>query len=327
MSAAAKPLLVTAGDPAGIGPELCLGIADEAQKRPFIVITDAEMLRERAALLGLDVRVREVDISDAPEHGEREILVHHLPFAVSVACGKPDPANAAALIEGLRLAATACQDGTAGALVTAPLAKSVICDSGVPFSGHTEFLAELTGAALPVMLLAAGDLRVALASTHLPLREVPDFITSERLHAVLDVLHSDLRAKFAIDDPDIVVCGLNPHAGESGHLGHEDAEIIAPVVEACRAKGWRVRGPLPADTAFTPAAGKPDAVLAMYHDQGLPVIKYAGFGDAVNVTLGLPIIRTSVDHGTAFDIAGEGKADAGSLRAALALAAELAARQ
>ncbi|MDX1507847.1 MAG: 4-hydroxythreonine-4-phosphate dehydrogenase PdxA, partial [Woeseiaceae bacterium] len=223
MSAAAKPLLVTAGDPAGIGPELCLGIADEAQKHPFVVITDAEMLRERAALLGLDVRVREVDINGAPEHGEREILVHHLPFAVSVACGKPDPANAAALIEGLRLAATACQDGTAGALVTAPLAKSVICDSGVPFSGHTEFLAELTGAALPVMLLAAGDLRVALASTHLPLRDVPDFITSERLHAVLDVLHSDLRAKFAIDDPDIVVCGLNPHAGESGHLGHEDA--------------------------------------------------------------------------------------------------------
>ena len=328
MSPAPKPIVITAGDPAGIGPELCLRIAADPDRHPFVVITDAGMLRERADALGIEVPVRDVRIEDTPAPaGGQEILVHHLPFDGDVECGNPDPANAAALLEGLRLAVSACLGGSASALVTAPLAKSVICDSGVAFSGHTEFLAELTDTPLPVMLLAAGDLRVALASTHLPLRAVPDYITHERLRNVLEILHADLRAKFAIEDPDIVVCGLNPHAGEGGHLGHEDADVIAPVVETCRDRGWRVRGPMPADTAFTPAAGHPDAVLAMYHDQGLPVIKHAGFGDAVNVTLGLPIIRTSVDHGTAFDIAGTGKADAGSLRAAVALAANLAARQ
>ena len=211
-------------------------------------------------------------------------------------------------------------------MVTAPVAKSVIADSGVTFTGHTEFLAERTNTELPVMLLAAGDLRVALATTHLPLRKVPDALTHELLRDVLTILHADLQSKFGIESPEIVVCGLNPHAGEAGHLGHEDDEIIRPVIDALRDRGMNLRGPLPADTAFTPNAGRKDAVLAMYHDQGLPVLKYAGFGNAVNVTLGLPIIRTSVDHGTAFDLAGTGRADAGSLIAAVELAADLASR-
>ena len=227
--------------------------------------------------------------------------------------------------KGLSQAIDGCLNGEYAALVTAPLAKRVIADSGIAFSGHTEFLAEKTGTPLPVMLLVAGDLRVALATTHLPLRDVPDAVTAERLTAVLRVLQSDLTTKFGIASPRIVVCGLNPHAGEGGHLGAEDDAVIAPVIQALNAEGFDLLGPLPADTAFTPAAGDHDAVLAMYHDQGLPVLKYAGFGNAVNVTLGLPMIRTSVDHGTAFDIAGTGKADSGSLIAAVELAAAMAA--
>jgi 4-hydroxythreonine-4-phosphate dehydrogenase len=215
-------------------------------------------------------------------------------------------------------------DGHYSGLVTAPLHKGVINDAGISFSGHTEFLAELTNTPLPVMLLVAGDLRVALASTHLPLREVPDYLTQDLLRDVLLVLLHDLESKFGIEKPEIVVCGLNPHAGEGGHLGTEDEEIIAPVIRALESQGHNVRGPLPADTAFTPASGNKDAVLAMYHDQGLPVLKYAGFGKGVNVTLGLPIIRTSVDHGTALDLAGTGTADNGSLLQAVKLAAELA---
>jgi 4-hydroxythreonine-4-phosphate dehydrogenase len=209
-------------------------------------------------------------------------------------------------------------------MVTAPLAKSVIADSGVAFTGHTEFLAEVTEAPHPVMLLVAGELRVALASTHMPLRNVADYLTPDILKRVLRILNADLKDKFGIDEPDIVVCGLNPHAGEGGHLGREEIEFIAPTLDELRAEGLRLRGPMPADTAFTPAGGSKDAVLAMYHDQGLPVLKYAGFGHAVNVTLGLPIIRTSVDHGTAFDIAGTGTADPGSLLAAVELAAFMA---
>lgn len=296
--ALAKPLVVTAGEPAGIGPELCSLLADTPFVSDIVVVGDAALLDSRLQIL-------------------------HTPFPAPVHPGKPNPLNAKALLDGLKLAAQGCIDGTYSALVTAPLAKSVIAESGVPFTGHTEFLAELTGVDQPVMLLVAGDLRVALASTHLPLREVPDFITGARLTRVLQILHDDLRLKFGIAAPEIVVCGLNPHAGEDGHLGTEDNAIIAPVIAALSRKGMRVRGPLPADTAFTPNAGHKDAVLAMYHDQGLPVLKYAGFGHAVNVTLGLPIIRTSVDHGTAFDIAGSGKADPGSLVAAIELAIQL----
>lgn len=295
-----KPLVVTAGEPAGIGPELCSTLADSQFAEDIVVVGDARLI---------DDRLQVVDI----------------PFPAPVIPGQPDPANAKALLDGLTLAVEGCIDGRFSALVTAPLSKSVVADSGVAFTGHTEFLADLLGVDLPVMLLVAGDLRVALASTHLPLREVPDFITKERLMRVLEILHADLRSKFGIASPEIVVCGLNPHAGEGGHLGFEDDAIIAPAVEELAQKGMNLRGPLPADTAFTPAAGNKDAVLAMYHDQGLPVLKYAGFGHAVNVTLGLPIIRTSVDHGTAFDIAGTGRADAGSLTAAIELAITMAA--
>jgi len=297
--ALAKPLIVTAGEPAGIGPELCSALADTELASDIVVIGDASLLDDR-------------------------LQVIDTPFPAPVIHGQPDPQNAGTLLDGLTQAVKGCMEGRFSGMVTAPLAKSVIADSGISFTGHTEFLADLTKTDLPVMMLVAGDLRVALASTHLPLREVADFITKERLRRVLRILHDDLRLKFQIDAPQIVVCGLNPHAGESGHLGSEDDAIIAPVIRELSQQGLRLRGPLPADTAFTPAAGHKDAVLAMYHDQGLPVLKYAGFGHAVNVTLGLPIIRTSVDHGTAFDIAGSGKADNGSLIAAIELAKTMA---
>ncbi len=294
-----KPLVVTAGEPAGIGPELCDALVDSPYADDIVIVGDKSLFKS-------------------------ELPVIDTPFPARVVPGKPDPANARTLLGGLEMAVRACTEGRYAALVTAPLAKSVIADAGIPFTGHTEFLAQLTGTALPVMMLVAGDLRVALASTHLPLSAVPAYIDKEKLSAVIEVLHDDLSWKFGIADPEIVVCGLNPHAGENGLLGHEDRDVIAPVIDALKAKGLNLRGPLPADTAFTPAGGHKDAVLAMYHDQGLPVLKYAGFGHAVNVTLGLPIIRTSVDHGTAFDIAGTGTADPGSLFAAVELAARMA---
>jgi 4-hydroxythreonine-4-phosphate dehydrogenase len=294
-----KPLVITAGEPAGIGPELCNALVSSPYAKDLVVIGDQRQL---------DERLRVID----------------MPFPVNVEPGQPDPGNAGTLLDGLRTAAEGCLAGEFAGMVTAPLAKSVIADSGVAFTGHTEFLAEVTEATHPVMMLVAGELRVALASTHMPLRDVADYLTPDILKRVLRILHADLKDKFGIDEPDIVVCGLNPHAGEGGHLGREEIEFIAPVLDELRAAGLRLRGPLPADTAFTPAAGHKDAVLAMYHDQGLPVLKYAGFGHAVNVTLGLPIIRTSVDHGTAFDIAGTGTADPGSLLAAVELAAFMA---
>lgn len=305
-----KPIVVTAGEPAGIGPELCLSLAQTNLPADIVVVADPNVLRTRAEMIGVDF----------PD--DLEILP--IAFPEPGVCGNPSIANANALLEGLRLAVEGCMQGQYAAMVTAPLQKSIINDAGVAFSGHTEYLAELTNTARPVMLLVAGDLRVALASTHLPLRDVPDYLNQELLRDVLRILHSDLVARFGLSDPEIVVCGLNPHAGEGGHLGNEDADLITPVIRELAGSGLKIRGPLPADTAFTPAAGPKDAVLAMYHDQGLPVLKYAGFGNAVNVTLGLPIIRTSVDHGTALDIAGTGKADAGSFVAAIELAAELA---
>lgn len=306
------PLVVTAGEPAGIGPDLCLALAATEHCSNIVVIADPNVLRARARKLGIDY----------PE--QLQVLPITCPDAE--VCGTPSVANAAALLESLRLAVKGCQQGQFSALITAPLQKSIINDAGIPFTGHTEFLAELCDIPKPVMLLVAGDLRVALASTHLPLREVPAYLTQDGIRDVLQILHADLQSRFGIANPQIIVCGLNPHAGEGGHLGEEDAAVIAPVVRELAAAGMNVRGPVPADTAFTPAAGSKDAVLAMYHDQGLPVLKFAGFGHAVNVTLGLPIIRTSVDHGTALDIAGTGQADAGSLVAAIELAANMAAR-
>ena len=323
-----KPLVITAGEPAGIGPELCLALAHVDLPSGFVVVSDPALLESRARQVGAKVSIKDISAraAAATESRPGEINVIATPFPVVPECGRLEPANAATLLDGLRLAVDGCLEGRFAALVTGPLQKSVINEAGIAFSGHTEFLAEITHAPLPVLLLVAGDLRVALASTHLPLREVPDFITRQRLSDVLHVLIDDLKTKFAIEDPEIVVCGLNPHAGEGGHLGTEDADIIAPVVDEFGARGFKVRGPLPADTAFTPAARSRDAVLAMYHDQGLPVLKYAGFGRSVNVTLGLPIVRTSVDHGTALDIAGTGQADSGSLVAAVKLASKLAAR-
>jgi len=321
-----RPLVVTAGEPAGVGPELCLELAQISLPADIVVVADPEVLSGRASMLGVDVRIREVSPDNPGDPAEDELRVIPVKFAKPPHCGKPDPANARALLDGLRLAVKACMDGRFAGLVTAPVQKSIINDAGFTFTGHTEFIAELTDARLPVMLLVADELRVALATTHMPLRDVADHITQDGLHAMLNILLDELHSKFGIEAPEIVVCGLNPHAGEGGHLGSEDDDIIAPVVAELAQAGHRVRGPLPADTAFTPAAGHKDAVLAMYHDQGLPVLKYAGFGHAVNVTLGLPIIRTSVDHGTALDIAGSGKADAGSLVAAVRLAADMAAR-
>ena len=320
-----RPLAVTPGEPAGIGPELCLRLAETRWGSEVVIIADPDMLEARAARLGWPRKLREVEsqASLAPARpGELRVLPVKLPKPE--VCGRPDPANAEALLAGLGRAVQGCLDGSFGGLVTGPLQKSVINDAGIPFSGHTEFLAKLTNTASPVMLLVAGELRVALATTHLPLKDVPARLTRERLQTVIRVLHEDLQAKFRIARPAILVCGLNPHAGEGGHLGHEEQDVIRPAIEAMRAQGIEVRGPMPADTAFTPAAGTADAVLGMYHDQVLPVLKYAGFGKAVNVTLGLPIVRTSVDHGTALDIAGTGKADAGSLLAAVELAARLA---
>jgi 4-hydroxythreonine-4-phosphate dehydrogenase len=305
-----KPIAITAGEPAGIGPDLCLALADTEICEQLVIIADPAVMRARAERLGIAY----------PEH----LNIRPLTCPDPTVCGTPSMANAAALLDGLRQAVSGCLQGEYAALVTAPMQKSIINDAGIPFTGHTEFLAATCGAGQPVMLLVAGELRVALASTHMPLREVADYLTADGIRAVIEILHADLRSRFGIDAPEIVVCGLNPHAGEGGHLGSEDTEIIAPVVQQLAAAGLNVRGPLPADTAFTPAAGHKDAVVAMYHDQGLPVLKYAGFGNAVNVTLGLPIIRTSVDHGTALDIAGTGQANAGSLFAAIELAATLA---
>ncbi len=323
-----RPLVVTAGEPAGIGPELCLSLAREKLPADIVVVADPALLRVRAEISGIDVAVTEIDPDDVATNRARdgELLVIATAFPHPCECGQPNPANAEMLLDGLRFAVTGCVDGRFAGLVTAPLQKSVINDAGIAFSGHTEFLADLTQTKLPVMLLVAGDLRVALASTHMPLRAVPDYLTQDGLSGVLQVLVDELQSKFRIDTPEIVVCGLNPHAGEAGHLGYEDATVIAPVVDHFAARGYKVRGPLPADTAFTPATGHKDAVLAMYHDQGLPVLKYAGFGHAVNVTLGLPIVRTSVDHGTALDLAGTGNADNGSLVQAVKLAAEMAAQ-
>jgi 4-hydroxythreonine-4-phosphate dehydrogenase len=318
-------LVVTGGEPAGIGPELCAMVAARELPRPVVVIGDAALIEARARAAGIAVRLHPYDAGSPPaSHRPGYLPVIDTRFPAPDCVGRPDPANAATLLAGLDRAIDGCRDGEFAAMVTAPLQKSAIIDAGLPFSGHTEYLAQRCGVAQPVMLLTNGTLRVALVTTHLPLRAVPDAITEQAIGTVLEVLWRGLTQQFAIGQPRILVCGLNPHAGEGGHLGDEDERVIAPAVRAQRAMGRDIVGPLPADTAFTPAAGAADAVLAMYHDQGLPVIKHAGFGNVVNVTLGLPIVRTSVDHGTALDIAGTGAADPGSLLAAIALADRLA---
>ncbi|MEM9056825.1 MAG: 4-hydroxythreonine-4-phosphate dehydrogenase PdxA [Pseudomonadota bacterium] len=324
--AALPGLILTAGDPAGIGPELCLKAALKPWPARLAVAGDADQLQDLADRLELGVEVCRAGDALAP-HSPGRLAVRHVPLLNPAVPGRPDCANATSVLASLDLALEGCLAGRFDAMVTAPLSKAVISDTGLTFTGHTEYLAERTDTPLPVMLLCAGSLRVALATTHLPLSRVSEAVTADRLDAVLRVLHRDLTRRFGLDAPRIAVCGLNPHAGEGGHLGREEIEIIAPLLERLRAEGLDLVGPLPADTAFTPRAlDGVDAVLAMFHDQGLPVLKYAGFGNAVNVTLGLPIVRTSVDHGTAFDLAGTGRADAGSLMAAIRLAIELAGR-
>ncbi|MFU8876720.1 MAG: 4-hydroxythreonine-4-phosphate dehydrogenase PdxA [Wenzhouxiangellaceae bacterium] len=317
------PLLLTPGEPAGIGPDLALLVARSCPG--LMLVADPDMLARRAERLGLDVEIR-IDIT--PENpapaGEREIRCRPIAMATPEQPGRLNPANARYVLATLKTAVAEIQAGRASGLVTGPVHKGVINDAGIAFSGHTEFLADLAGIDRVVMLLVAGKLRVALATTHLPLAEVPAAITAGRLERTLEILCRDLADRFGLRQPRIAVLGLNPHAGEGGHLGREEIETITPAIEAMRARGLDLTGPLPADTAFLPDRLRDfDAVLAMYHDQGLPVLKHAGFGQAVNVTLGLPFVRTSVDHGTALDLAATGRADPGSLRAAVALAERL----
>jgi 4-hydroxythreonine-4-phosphate dehydrogenase len=321
-------LLLTPGEPAGIGPDLTIALAQRPLAAALAAVCDPDLLLQRARLLGLPLRIRILDPGMAPQaHQPGELQVRPVSLGAAATPGRLDPRNAPYVLETLRLAGSEVLAQTADALITAPVHKGVINDAGIPFTGHTEFLAQLCRSPQPVMMLVAGTLRVALATTHLPLREVPAAISRDGLERVLRVLHRDLGRLFAIDAPRILVCGLNPHAGEGGHLGREEIELIEPVLEGLRREGMHLIGPLPADTLFTPRQlSQGDAVLAMYHDQGLPVLKHAGFGSAVNVTLGLPMIRTSVDHGTALDLAGSGRADSGSLQAALLLALELARR-
>lgn len=320
-------LVLTSGEPAGIGPDLCIAAAARDWACELIVAGDANVLAGRARMLRSEVRIESYERGgERRPHVPGVLRVLDVPTATSVVPGALNPANARHVLAMLDAAIDGCLRGEFDGMVTAPVQKSVINDAGVPFSGHTEYLAERTGGAHPVMLLASGTLRVALVTTHLPLAAVPSAITAERIAKVVRILHTDLVNKFGIAKPRILVCGLNPHAGESGHLGREEIEVITPTLSSLRAEGLDVLGPAPADTAFTPhMLDGIDAVLAMYHDQGLPVIKYAGFGNAVNVTLGLPIVRTSVDHGTALSLAGTDRADAGSLIAAIELAIQLSA--
>jgi 4-hydroxythreonine-4-phosphate dehydrogenase len=319
------PVAVTCGDPAGIGPDLVLQLQQQVPELPLVVLGDQDVLAARAEQLGLPVTLSSWQPGEPlPEQG---LPVWHLHSGATIRAGQPDPASAASILGLLDRAADGCQSGQFSAMVTAPLAKHVIREGADPdFTGHTEYLCQRAGVERVVMMLVAGELRVALATTHLPLREVADAINDALLEQVLTILDHDLRQHFRLPAPRILVLGLNPHAGEQGHLGDEEQRIITPTLERLRQRGLSLTGPLPADTAFTPRhlAGH-DAVLAMYHDQGLPVLKYAGFGEAVNITLGLPYIRTSVDHGTAFDLAGSGRAEPGSLIAATRLAARLAA--
>ena len=317
-------LALTAGEPAGIGPDLCVMLAQTQRQQRIVVIADRDLLSARAQQLGLPLRIAEYD-HDLPATEAGVLSVLHVPLAQPAQAGVLNPANGAYVLATLSRAISGCVAGEFAAMVTAPVHKAVINQAGIAFTGHTEFLADATHTARVVMMLVGGGMRVALATTHLSLRTVADAITAESLTTTLRILHQDLVQHFHIAKPHILVAGLNPHAGESGHLGDEEIRIIEPVLAALRAEGMHLTGPLAADTLFNPARlAEADCVLAMYHDQGLPVLKYASFGEGVNVTLGLPIIRTSVDHGTALDLAGTGKAHAGSLAAAIALAEQMA---
>lgn len=317
-------IALTCGEPAGIGPDLCVLLAQEEWNCELVAFGSPEVLARRAAQMNVPLGLENF-APQAPSRPHRpgRLTVHPIPLATPVEAGRLDTRNARHVLDLLTAATRGCLTGRFDVLVTAPVHKGIINDAGTPFTGHTEFFAELTGSR-PVMLLAAPGLRVALATTHLPLAEVPRHITRASLTETLTILHRDLQRRFGIADPRILVCGLNPHAGEGGHLGREEIDTLIPVLETLQAQGMHLEGPLPADTLFLPHnLERADAVLAMYHDQGLPVLKHKGFGRAVNITLGLPVIRTSVDHGTALDLAGTGRADVSSLAAALRTALEM----
>ena len=311
-------IALTPGEPAGIGPDLCIQLAQQDLPCEIVVIASVQLLKERAIQLGLPLQIKEFDCTlPATVQAAGCLTVLPVELAEPVQCGQLNPGNSRYVLKTITKAAKGCMDKTFDAMVTGPVHKGVINNAGLPFSGHTEFIAGITGGH-PVMMLATPGLRVALVTTHLPLSEVSSAITHNRLRTVIRILDHDLRSRFGIANPKILVCGLNPHAGENGHLGREEIDIIGPVLDGFRKQGLNLYGPLPADTLFTAKyLDSADTVLAMYHDQGLPVLKYKGFGQAVNITLGLPIIRTSVDHGTALDLAGSAKADLGSLQFAL----------
>jgi len=318
-------IALTPGEPAGIGPDLCIQLAQQDLPCEIIVIASPQLLEERARQLGLPLHIKEFD-STLPASAQTAGCLTVLPveLAEPVLCGQLNPSNSRYVLKTITKATKGCMDAAFDAMVTGPVHKGVINDAGCAFSGHTEFIADITGGH-PVMMLATPGLRVALATTHLPLSEVSSAITHTRLRTVIRILDHELRTPFGIAHPKILVCGLNPHAGENGHLGREEIDIMLPVLDTFRKQGLNLLGPLPADTLFTEKyLATADAVLAMYHDQGLPVLKHMGFGQAVNITLGLPIIRTSVDHGTALDLAGSGKADLGSLQFALQTALTMA---
>lgn len=331
------PLAITAGEPAGIGPDLCVQLAVAPPDIPFVVIADKNLLQQRAAQLGIVLQVREMingkwEVESGNAHTSTHLPlptsyslpVIHIPLTAPCQAGKLDAANSEYVLAVLRRAVQGCQAGEFSGMVTGPVHKGVINDAGIPFTGHTEFLAEQTHAERVVMLLVGGGMRVALATTHLPLKDVPAAITAALLENVLRIIRHDLQFRFGIAQPRILVAGLNPHAGEGGYLGREEIEVMIPVLDKLRAEGINVSAPLPADTLFTPhRLAQCDCVLVMYHDQGLPVLKHASFGQGVNVTLGLPIIRTSVDHGTALELAGSGKAEVGSLQEAIRVAAQM----
>jgi 4-hydroxythreonine-4-phosphate dehydrogenase len=314
LKSADRPVIaVTSGEPAGVGPDICLALAACKFSARIVVLGDRDLLAERAHQL---------------KHDSTGLEIRHIPLRKSALAGRLDVANARYVLDLLDVALAGCQSGEFAAMVTAPVHKGIINDAGIPFTGHTEYLAEKTGTPRVVMMLAGAGLRVALATTHLPLKDVPAAITSCELETTLRILHADMRGKFGFDHPRILVAGLNPHAGEGGHMGREEIDVIVPVLEKLRAEGMNLIGPLPADTLFTKnvLAGS-HAQLAMYHDQGLAVLKYAAFDEGINVTLGLPIIRTSVDHGTALDLAGSGKASSTSLFAAVEAAIDMARRR
>jgi 4-hydroxythreonine-4-phosphate dehydrogenase len=331
-SSTSKPeiprIALTCGEPAGVGAELCLAVARAPFDCELVCLGDAQLLEERARRIGAHVTLRRYDPLERTPHTPGTLSVAHHPLAVPSEAGLLDARNVPYVLQLLDRAVDGALTREFAAIVTAPVQKSLINEAGTAFCGHTEYLAQRTHAPRPVMMLTTGRLRVALATTHLPLRQVSDALTVELLGEVLEVLHRELVQRWGLAAPRIAVCGVNPHAGESGHLGDEEIRIIAPAIARAQERGMAVRGPLPADTVFVPRILENyDAVLAMYHDQGLPIVKHLGFESAVNVTLGLPIVRTSVDHGTALDLAGTGRADAGSFIAAVHTALQLARRQ